>query len=361
MVLRGRELREFWTSHLANGERRVLFVMGRGFDPRTALGIDLVTAVNEDARVDVMGLEFRGGPVAASKDHSERAGRNWERVREAVGGRGQIELRAIEFLSEEGRRTTSQNARHLFTRQTDFGAYSDIVVDVSAMPRSVYFPLIARILFLVDQAGEGGTAKRNVHLMVAEDVELDARIRREGIDEKAEFLASFGGRFDEESVPTPKVWIPMLGEGRGIEFERIYDRIKPDEICPVLPFPAQNPRRADDLVAEYRSVLFDELRLDPRSFVHVAERNPFQVYRKLRSAVDRYREVFTLLGGCRIALSPLSSKLMSIGALLVAYEMRGGGYRVGVAHIESQGYRLEEEGTASEISGFWLAGECDVS
>lgn len=192
-------------------------------------------------------------------------------------------------------------------------------------------------------------------------MELDSKIRREGIDEKADFLASFGGRFDEESVPTPKVWIPMLGEGRNLEFERIYDRVKPDEICPVLPFPARNPRRADDLVTEYRTLLFDELRLDPRSFVHVSEQNPFEAYRKLRSAVDRYRDVFDVLGGCRVALSPLSSKLMSIGALLVAYEMRGADYRVGVAHIESQSYHLEEESTRPEVSGFWLAGECDAS
>ena len=192
-------------------------------------------------------------------------------------------------------------------------------------------------------------------------MELDSKIRREGIDEKADFLASFGGRFDEESIPTPKVWIPMLGEGRTLEFERIYDRVKPDEICPVLPFPAKNPRRADDLVMEYRTLLFDELHLDPRSFMHVSEQNPFEVYRKLRSAVDRYRDVFEILEGCRVALSPLSSKLMSIGALLVAYEMRGANYRVGVAHIESQGYHLEEESTQSEVSGFWLAGECDAS
>ena len=360
-VSRDTELHDFWKDHLTGGKRRLLFIMGRGFDPRTTLGIDLVAAADSETDIDVVGLEFRGGPVAGSALHTERARANWEQVQARVDKRGKVDVRAIPFLSAEGRRTSSQNARNLFEQLEEFGRHTDIVVDVSAMPRSVYFPLIARILFLVDQGKAAGMEVPNVHLVVAEDVELDARIRREGIDEKAEFLASFGGGFDEESLPTPKVWVPMLGEGRCLEFERIYDRVKPDEICPVLPFPARNPRRADNLVAEYRTLLFDELGLDPRGFVHVAEQNPFEVYRKVRSAVDRYRQVFDLLGGCRVALSPLSSKLMSIGALLVAYEMRGADYRVGVAHIESQSYHLEEEGMAPEVSGFWLAGECDAS
>ena len=361
MVWRDSQLQDFWKDHLASAERRVLFVVGRGFDPRTAVGVDLVVEASRDAKIDVVGLEFRAGPVAALSRHRNQSEKNWERVQAKIAGRGDAEVRPVDFLTPEGRRTTSQNSRNLFTNLTDFGTHTDIVVDVSAMPRSVYFPLIARVLYLVDQGRSGADRGPNIHLIVAEDVELDSKIRREGIDEKAEFLASFGGRFDEEGIPTPKVWIPMLGEGRYLEFERIYDRVKPDEICPVLPFPARNPRRADDLVAEYRALLFDELHLDPRSFVHVSEQNPFEVYRKLRAAVDRYRDVFDLLGGCRVALSPLSSKLMSIGALLVAYEMGGTDYRVGVAHIESQDYHLEEESTLPEVSGFWLAGECDAS
>ena len=71
---------------------------------------------------------------------------------------------------------------------------------------------------------------------------------------------------------------------------------------------------------EYQQILFDEQRLDPRNFLYASELNPFEVYRQLRAAVQHYEKVFQLLGGCRVAISPLSSKLMSLGALLVAYE-----------------------------------------
>ena len=72
----------------------------------------------------------------------------------------------------------------------------------------------------------------------------------------------------------------------------------------------------------------------------MSELNPFEVYRRLRGAVLRYSDVFGILGGCRVAISPMSSKLMSLGALLVAYELKACGYRVGVAHVDAQGYRL---------------------
>jgi hypothetical protein len=150
----------------------------------------------------------------------------------------------------------------------------------------------------------------------------------------------------------------MLGEGRGTQFARIHDRVKPDEVCPVLPSPSRNPRRADDIVIEYQRALFDEQRLDPRNFLYGSEQTPFEAYRQLRAAVLRYADVFKLLEGCRVALSPLSSKLMSMGALLAAYELKGAGFGIGVAHVECQGYALAAAAEPhAELYCLWLAGE----
>jgi hypothetical protein len=51
---------------------------------------------------------------------------------------------------------------------------------------------------------------------------------------------------------------------------------------------------------------------------------------------------------------------MSLGALLVAYELKESGRGVGIAHIESQGYVLDSEPAEAELFGLWVAGECDV-
>ena len=358
VLLREERLREFWANRVARGECEVLFVIGRGFDPRMTIGLRTVLAAGGGGARDVLGLEFLEGPMSPSLKHQDAVERNWEKVRKAVRLRGTASVEELKFWSEEARRISSQSARDLFGSAERFEGYTDVIIDVSSMPRGVYFPLIARVLHLLDHA-EGGR-RTNLHVLVAEDAEYDATIREEGVDEKAEFISSFGGGFDEEGTPTPRVWMPMLGEGKRTQFDRIQDRVKPDEICPVLPSPARNPRRPDDLVLEYQRQLFDELHLDGRSFLHVSELNPFEVYRRLRGAVLRYSDVFEILGGCRVAISPMSSKLMSLGALLAAYELKGCGQRVGVAHVDAQGYTLGGTVPNPDLYGLWLCGECDA-
>ena len=361
LLLSGQRVGEFWKEHLG-ASRDVLLIIGRGFDPRMCIGLEVLLAAGGQGRRDVVGLDFLEGPMSPSLDHKERVEENWATVTAAVGSRGEITVRPVKYWSPEGRRITSQSARDLFDSEKTFAAYTDVVVDISSMPRSVYFPLIARILYLLDHQPESREAVLNLHVLVAEDPRLDASILEEGIDEKADFMTSFNGGFDEEAIQTPKVWLPMLGENRLTQFERIHDRVKPDEICPVLPSPSRDPRRADDILIYYRERLFDQ-HLDGRDFIYAAERNPFEVYRQLRRALKRYDEVFGLLGGCRVAISPLSSKLMSLGALLVAYELKEPGHGVGICHIESQGYALAGEPPAhqAELFGLWLAGECDAN
>ncbi len=107
-------------------------------------------------------------------------------------------MSSVEFWSAEGHRISSQSARDLFVSDELFKGYTDIIVDVSSMPRSVYFPLIARLLYLLDHRQLHSRSQINLHVFVAEDPGFDASIQEEGIDEKAEFMASFGGGFDEE-------------------------------------------------------------------------------------------------------------------------------------------------------------------
>ncbi len=71
-----------------------------------------------------------------------------------------------------------------------------------------------------------------------------------------------------------------------------------------------------------------------------------------------YQDALSPLGGCRVALSALSSQLMSLGALLAAYELKQSGQGIAVAHVDSQGYTLDNSKMDSEVFGLWLAGEC---
>jgi hypothetical protein len=358
VLIRGNRFSAFWKGFLQKAPRSFLFVVGRGFDPRMCLGSRQILEAGGIGPRDLIALEFDEGPTSPSLVHKDQVEKNWVDLQSIFSGRGKVSQRLLTFWSPEGRRVSSQNALDLFDASAPFSNYTDIVVDISAMPRSVYFPLLARLLFFLDTELASQQPPKNLFVIVAEDAGLDAAIQEEGVDERAEFMASFGGGFDEEATQIPKVWIPLLGENRTTQFDRIENLVDPDEICPVLPSPSRNIRRADDIVIQYQRVLFDELRLDPRAFLHASEQNPFEVYRQIRKAVLHFASVFKLLDGCKVALSALSSKLMSLGALLVAYELKQLGYNIGVAHIECQGYALVSKETDSELFSLWLAGEC---
>jgi hypothetical protein len=139
VLLRGERLRAFWASHLGQCERNVLFVLGRGFDPRMCMGLQLVLGAGGSGRRDVFALDFREGAASPSLVHQDLVEANWAALQGLVQGRGQITTRPLEFWSEEGRRASSQNARALFVSFDCFVGYTDVVVDVSAMPRSVFF------------------------------------------------------------------------------------------------------------------------------------------------------------------------------------------------------------------------------
>ena len=115
---------------------------------------------------------------------------------------------------------------------------------------------------------------------------LDQLIVAEGLSDDASYLHGFESGIEQEATAdAPKIWMPILGEDKLGHFERINDLIVPDEIAPILPFPCANPRRTDDLILEYRSYLFDVLRIEPTNFIYVPEQNPFGVYREIVSAI----------------------------------------------------------------------------
>jgi hypothetical protein len=315
-------------------------------------------------RRDCLALEFDEGPDSPSNQYEREAEANWEALQNLLGTDHDLSLKGITIWDERQKRIGSRIAGSLFTDFESLSRYTDIVIDISSIPRDIYFPLIGNVMTLVDAAHASGAGERrvNVHVCVAEDPMLDSLIVEQGIDEAASWIHGFSGGIDREATANlPRVWIPLLGENQDIQIERISELVKPDETCPALPSPARNPRRGDNLVQTYHTLLFDRLQVDPRNFLYVSETNPFEVYRQIRKVVFHYRKVLEPLGGCKVILSSLSSKLLSLGALLVAYELIG---EVGVAHVGAEGFvmRGHPDGrplpSRPELFSLWLDGEC---
>lgn len=361
LMVRDDAFAQFWAAHLAERSRSLLFVCGKGFDPRTCIALRVIAERANGALKETVVLEYEEGNRALNQALRDKVTTNWLEMESLISGKGICTSHKLEFRTADGRRVGARNAANVFSDEAKLATFTDVVVDISAMPRSVYFPLITRLLFFHDQLKAKNKNSPNIHVVVAEDPVLDFQIREEGVDETASFLHSFEGDFNREATgEQPKVWIPVLGEGRTTQFDRIYDLVKPDEVCPVLPSPSRNPRRGDDIVMEYRDLLFDQLQLDPRNIIYASEFNPFEVYRQIRKAAIQYHEVLGLIGGCKIALSALCSKLMSLGVLLVGYELKAANsLQIGIAHIECQGYDIPDSVVPNpQPVGLWLAGEC---
>jgi len=367
---RGTEFKDFWTERFQRESRNILYVLGRGFDPRMCTGFEAILNANRYGECNCFLIEFDEGPNSPSIVHDSLVSKNLQTLDTLLQGRGNLLSKPMRMWTDDGagrRRIGSRNAALIFSTLSDFENYTDILIDLSAMPRSMYFPLIGKALYLLDQAKKNNLDKSipNLHIVVAEDAKLDRQIRAVGIDDVASYVYGFGGDLEmEATAEIPKVWIPILGEGQRDQLERIFNLVNPDEICPVLPSPSMNPRRGDELLIEYREILFDQWHVEPRNIIYASEQNPFEVYRQIHRAVQHYNQALRPLGGCKAAVSVVSSKLLSIGALLATYELKGMGMSVGLAHVEAQGYQIDgtekrddvikEEG----LFTLWLVGDC---
>ena len=161
----------------------------------------------------------------------------------------------------------------------------------------------------------------------------------------------------------PRVWFPVLGENQDARLIKIREDLMPDEICPVLPFPSREPRRGDEIMVSYQQTLFDDFQIEPRNILHASEFNPFEAYKQIYCAIDRYRDALADLGGCKAYVSPLSSKLLSVAALLACYDhkTRKGANRrldVGMPYVESLSYGDVSQTTNDprELYSMWIRG-----
>ena len=354
----------FWKEFLYKYKRNILFILGIGFDPRMCFGYESIVNLGGSGKRDCLLVQFDEGPNSPSRVYSNLVEKNLEKIKNIIPVNSKIITQKISMWSEDSsRRTGSRNSANIIVDLSDISKYTDIVVDISSMPRGIYFPLIGKILFLMDsnKKEEKITQNPNLHILVSENAQLDSKIKDEGIDEDANYMYGFTGTLETESyADLPKVWIPILGENQAQQLIRMVNKIDPNEICPMLPMPSVDPRRGDNLLTEYREILFDRLRVDPKNYIYVAEQNPFEVYREIFRTVQHYKKSLETLGGCQIAISASSSKLLSIGALLAAYELKNQG--VGIINIETYGYQIDDDIESlldkTELFTIWISGEC---
>ncbi|HRN73541.1 MAG TPA: hypothetical protein PLM81_10465 [Ginsengibacter sp.] len=365
VLLRNSEVSSFTTDHFAkDAGRKLLYIMGVGFDYRMNTGIQSLKTSCPDLNIECLLIQYDEGKSSSSKKYKPLVDANLTSL-QAIVPLEKIQVRNIDLWTASGKkkqRVGDKNVADVFNDATIFEAYTDVIVDISALPRGIYFSLIGKVQAILDEYYADKDI--NFFVSISENAQLDSHIKEFEPDSELSYVFGFRGGSELTSDEKEIIWLPILGEGSGKQILAAHEKIDPDEICPVLPFPSRNPRRSDALLTEYHQLLFDELAVEGQNIIYVPEQNPFEVYRTLSVTIQDYNDTLAILNGCDIVISTFSSKLLSIGALLCAYEFKVlSNIKVGILNVDSSGYEIDDEPAAkkmcekSELFLIWLAGE----
>ena len=357
------EFGAFWTQHLSEKERNLLFIVGRGFDVRaTEVCTQIIACGGQGARQAWL-VAFSNGLI----DSKLRKELTEDNQKKYVSIFGEDNIKPLEVsLSTNGRQAATSRSVMRAIRNVDvLRKYTDVIIDISAMPRIVAMTAISQLIHLLDKLFEDEGIEVNLHVTTCESVSSDRAATSASLSDSVTSVVGFSGRLNGEvDEHIPRVWFPILGEGQGARLSLIRQELRPDEICPVVPFPTRNARRGDEIIGEYRQILFDEFQVEPKNILHASEYNPFEAYRQLYGAIDRYRDALRELGGCKAYVSPLSSKLLSIGALLACYDHRAergsqSDLHIGMPYVETATYNEPTQSSADgmELYSMWIRGE----
>lgn len=314
---------EFVADYFADPSRCVLLVAAAGFDPRSRRIAKMLSAVLGNRLSALFIREERPAPPAAlvaQADENEAA------LRAIVRN---CRILQVDIFADDSAPVGGARIVKILSEFPIADDVTDVILDLSALSIGVGFPAARMLLEDCEAATD-----RTFHLMIVSNPELDDRIS--GVPwSRPSPVKGFSPPVETDGEQgLAQIWIPQLGRGRmpaltqiGIAIGRCY------KICPLLPFPSRNPRRADDLLSEYQVALVDEWAVDPRDVVYASEKNPLDCYRTLSTLKVRFDRTMTGTYEPRMVLSPVGSKVLAAGALMAAIE-----HGMAVQYLETENY-----------------------
>jgi hypothetical protein len=379
---KGTGVHDLWDSLFSGRTSRLLYISGRGFDLRAQAMMRAFTANAKDANrvfekahlamVGFSGYQLSDELIAETETNAAQLIGQFQTISEAATTETVV-FGGGSSSSDDDDEISPSNALRLGTSDVlkDISEYTDIVLDASSLPRVVYLSILTALLerLIPDKSIAEPLAAHGVNLqvVVAEDPQLDAKILAEDPSNDLIYIPGFSGVLHVESVQDwPLVWFPMLGEGRVAQLAKVANLTIPEfaEICPILPHPSLDPRRADRLMTEYRQEIFLARQTPTTNILYAHEAQPFEAYRQLLQAMKRYRDSMMALGGCRLVVTPLASKLITIGAALACFEMKpigmDQGYGVAIPYAEPKRYSASTSDLRTsnpEIAALVLTGD----
>lgn len=299
----------FVTEYFSAGHRKCLLIAAAGFNPRSRR-IATLLSQSLGERLHAMFIrEERGKPDAslvAAADANEAA----------LRGLVSCDVLKIDIFGEDDAPVAgSRLARALGGFQIPDDV-TDVVLDMTALSIGIGFPA-AKLMLGQSEARENCA----FHLMIASSPEIEDKITSEAGGRPMAVRGFTGENISASESVTVSVWLPQLAKGKSAALLEI-GRTSGEwyKICPIVPFPAGEPRRADALIDEYGSHLVNSWQVDPRDIIYASERNPLDSYRTLTTFARSYRAAVADIFAPSIVVTPIGSKVVAAGALMAALE-----------------------------------------
>lgn len=236
----GDDVNKFLADYFAQPDRNALLVAGAGFDPRSRA---VATLLSETA-ASLHALFIREDRPRPPQDQSARAEANTSALVATLADR-QVVV-PIEIFGPDNAVVGGRSVITALNRQ-GLESVTDVIVDVSALSPGTSFPIIR---YFVERIVRGKGAP-NPHVFVVHNPRLDDDIRSIDSDLPG-YVHGFKGRSTlSGTADATRLWLPQLAPGRRATLERLHGFVKPDDTCPILPFPASDPRIGDVLAKDY--------------------------------------------------------------------------------------------------------------
>jgi hypothetical protein len=84
VLLRGDDFPAFWRDHCRDPHRKLSFVVGRGFDPRTTLGLRTIASLAGKCPIDLLALEYEETDSNPAQPLVDAAAANWSTLQSLI-------------------------------------------------------------------------------------------------------------------------------------------------------------------------------------------------------------------------------------------------------------------------------------
>ena len=227
---RNDDAHDIWDYLFEGRPLRILFITGRGFDIRAKTVMEewlrCINGVRHKIeKAELLLVNFT--EYNLSGELKQQTTNNAEELRNLFNKIGSV--RDVDIgtsASDEEDISTSNALRHgLQTVLESITDHTDIILDVSSLPRVVYLTLMTGILnkLIPDKDSSDALWANgiNFQVIVAEDASLDSRILSKDPSNDLVLIPGFSVALHAESVHDwPLVWFPILGENRIGQLEK---------------------------------------------------------------------------------------------------------------------------------------------